>query len=135
MKKTIVCAIASRKSFNELLDNNTGLIILKFGANWCGPCLTIKKCIDFYFANTHENIICCDIDIDESFDVYAFLKHKKMVNGIPALLCYKKGNTTFIPDDSVTGSSTTEIDLFFKRCESHYNDVCIRFPGKISSRI
>ena len=33
-----------------------------------------------------ENVICADIDIDENFDVYTFLKSKRMVNGIPAVL-------------------------------------------------
>jgi hypothetical protein len=42
-----------------------------------------------------------------------------MVNGIPVLLCYKKGNTTFIPDDVITGSDATQLHMFFKRCGTH----------------
>ena len=52
-----------------------------------------------------------------------------MVNGIPVVLCYKKGNNTFIPDDSVTGSDLSALDLFFKRCNKHLYDVRNRFPG------
>ena len=42
-----------------------------------------------------------------------------MVNGIPVLLCYKKNNTTYIPDDIITGSDPTELHKFFSRCGNH----------------
>jgi hypothetical protein len=42
-----------------------------------------------------------------------------MVNGIPVLLCYKKGNSTYIPDDAVTGSDAGELHNFFRRCGNH----------------
>jgi hypothetical protein len=42
-----------------------------------------------------------------------------MVNGVPVIMCYKKGNTSFIPDDSVTGSDPVALDAFFKRCGLH----------------
>ena len=56
------------------------------------------------------------------------LKSKKMVNGIPVMLCYKKGNETFIPDDMVTGAEPIGLDAFFKRCGNHLNDVRIKYP-------
>jgi len=31
-------------------------------------------------------------------------------------LMYKRGNVSFIPDDSVTGADPTALDAFFKRC-------------------
>ena len=37
-----------------------------------------------------NNIRTVTLDIDKSFDVYAALKNKKMLNGIPAILMYKK---------------------------------------------
>ena len=42
-----------------------------------------------------------------------------MVNGVPVLLCYKKGNTGYIPDDSITGADPAGLDAFFKRCGQH----------------
>ena len=42
-----------------------------------------------------------------------------MVNGIPVILCYKKGNSTYIPDDIVTGSDAGELHKFFQRCGVH----------------
>ena len=42
-----------------------------------------------------------------------------MVNGIPVMLMYKRGNVSFAPDDSVTGSDPAQLDAFFKRCGLH----------------
>ena len=116
LQKNIIAKFENRNEFLELLKVNPGLIIVKLGATWCGPCKKIKHVVDGFFASSPDNVICADIDVDESFDLYAFLKNKKMVNGIPVIICYKKGNTTFIPDDCVTGINPVELSNFFTRC-------------------
>jgi thioredoxin 1 len=122
-QKTIISFIQSRNDFLKLLDKNPGLIIIKFGASWCGPCKKIKPVLDGFFLSSPDNVLCCDIDVDESFDLYSFLKSKKMVNGIPVILCYKKGNVSYIPDDSITGADPVELDKFFKRCAIHLRSI------------
>jgi thiol-disulfide isomerase/thioredoxin len=89
------------------------------GATWCGPCKKIKPVVDAFFASSPENVICCEIDVDESFDLYSYFKSKKMVNGIPIIMCFKKGNLSYIPDDSITGADPAGLDAFFKRCGLH----------------
>jgi hypothetical protein len=129
MSKKIISEIASRDAFFHLLGHNPGLIILKLGATWCGPCQTIKHIVHAFFATSPDSVVCGDIDVDESFDFYALLKSKKMVNGIPVLLCYKKGNATYIPDDSVTGADPAALDAFFKRCGNHLSEVTRLYPA------
>jgi thiol-disulfide isomerase/thioredoxin len=119
MSKQVVSEIPNRDAFFHLLKHNPGLIVIKLGAEWCGPCKQIKNVVHAFFASSPPEVVCADIDVDKSMDFYSFLRSKKMVNGIPVLLCYKKGNTTYIPDDSVTGSDATELHLFFKRCGAH----------------
>lgn len=114
--RPILTQISDRSHFKEILSNNPGLIIIKFGAEWCQPCKRIKEQVNYYFERMPNNVQCMVIDIDECFDVYAFLKSKKMVNGIPVLLCYNKGNVGFIPDDSVTGTDNVHLNQFFERC-------------------
>lgn len=114
--KSIITALESRAQLQRVLENNPGLVIVKFGATWCGPCQKIKPVVDAFFATSPDTVLCCDLDIDESFDTYAYLKSKKMVNGVPAMLCYVRGNTSFIPDDSVTGADPRALDQFFQRC-------------------
>lgn len=118
-EKTIISYFQSREHFLRLLEKNPGLVIIKLGATWCGPCKKIKPVVDAFFASSPDIVICCEIDVDESFDLYSYFKSKKMVNGIPAILCYKKGNTSYIPDDSVTGFDAGQLDLFFRRCGLH----------------
>ena len=63
-----------------------------------------------------SNVLCADVDVDESFDLFAFLKQKKMVKGIPAMLAYEKGNHSYPPDESISGTDEKDLDDFFKRC-------------------
>ena len=121
--KQIIASFQNRQEFMNLLQVNPGLIILKMGAEWCGPCKKIRPVLEGFFATSPPEVICADIDVDESFDLYAYFKSKKMVNGIPVIFCYKKGNITFAPDDSVTGADPVELDKFFKRCALHYTVV------------
>jgi len=114
-EKTIITCFPTRNHFLELLKRNPGLILIKLGATWCGPCKRIKPVVDAFFASSPDNVLCCEIDVDESGDFYAFLKSKKMVNGIPVILCYQAGNTGYIPDDAVTGADPNALDAFFKR--------------------
>jgi thiol-disulfide isomerase/thioredoxin len=118
-EKTVITYFESREQFMRLLESNPGLVIIKMGATWCKPCAKIKPIVDAFFASSPDNVICCEIDIDQSFDLYSFFKSKKMVNGIPVILCFKKGNVSFIPDDSVTGSTPGDLDAFFRRCGLH----------------
>jgi thioredoxin 1 len=118
-QKTVITQFKSRDDFMRLLQNNPGLIVLKMGATWCGPCKRIKPILDGFFASSPDNVVCCDIDVDECADLYSYFKSKKMVNGIPVLLAYKKGNTSYIPDDSVTGADPSQLDQFFRRCGLH----------------
>jgi thiol-disulfide isomerase/thioredoxin len=122
MSKQIISEIANVEAFFTLLQHNPGLIIIKLGAEWCGPCKTIKPYVNGFFASSPPEVVCADIDVDQCTKFYTFLKSKKMVNGIPVLLCYKKGNTTYIPDDSITGSDSTQLHMFFTRCGKHLMD-------------
>lgn len=128
--KTIISEIPTRDTFFNLLQHNPGLIIIKLGAEWCGPCKRIKPILDGFFASSPPEVVCADIDVDICFDLYSFLKSKKMVNGIPAILCYKKGNNTYIPDDAVTGSDPTELHKFFTRCGNVLPKILAQYPGK-----
>lgn len=108
--------IDSVKQFGELLNANPGLIIIKFGADWCRPCKSIEKQVRNWFDRMPSTVQSFIIDVDDSFELYAFLKTKKMVNGVPVILCYDKGNLNYIPSDSIIGANEANIDAFFQRC-------------------
>ena len=121
--KNVISRIDTRDKFLGILKINPGLFIMKLGAPWCGPCKLIAPIIDAFFASSPVNVLCADINVDESFDLYSFLKSKRMVNGIPAILCYHKGNIGYVPNDMVTGADPEALHGFFKRCGSHLNQL------------
>ena len=112
----LITEIPTMKAFGELLEKNPGVIIIKFGAEWCGPCKKVDGLIHEWFGMMPDNVQCVLIDVDESFELYAYLKNKKMMQGIPAILGYHHGNLSYVPSDSVVGADPLQIKLFFERC-------------------
>lgn len=121
--KKVITEIENKAQFYNMLQLNPGLIIIKFGAPWCKPCKKIKPQVDTFFSETPSNIICCDINVDECEELYTFLRNKRMINGIPTLLCYKKGNNEYAPDDSFVGTDQNSLNSFFKRCVIYSKNV------------
>ena len=113
----IVKYTGGRDVFMELLKINPGVFIFKFGAEWCNPCKKIKKFVDKVSLVLPANIMYIySVDVDKCFDLYAYLKQKKMVSCIPVMLAYKAGNITYAPDASVSGTDEKELKHFFDTC-------------------
>jgi thiol-disulfide isomerase/thioredoxin len=111
----ILTELRDKSHLLDLLKQNTGALIIKFGAEWCGPCKQIESHVVQIMNRLPDTIQSMIIDIDEYLEVYAFLKTKKIVNGIPVLMAYYKGNLNYIPDDIVIGANINQIELFFER--------------------
>jgi len=113
MSKLVISNIHTRQEFSRLLESNPGLVIVKFGAPWCKPCWAIQRDLDLFFASMPETVVCANLNIDESSDLYSALKQKRMVRGIPCILVYAMGNVSLVPDDAITGS--VGLTAFFAR--------------------
>ena len=90
----------TRESFKGLLEFNSKQgkhTILKLTADWCRPCKSIKVLAAEQVADIvmklERPVECYEVNVDDSLDFYAFMKQKRMVNGIPVFLFYKAGNT------------------------------------------
>jgi thiol-disulfide isomerase/thioredoxin len=107
--------IKTLREFEDVLQYNDGLLIIKFAATWSGPCKTIENL--FYKKLNHlpPNTTCVLVDIDESFEVYTFFKSEQIITGIPAILAYEAGNTHHKPNELVIGADLNQIEDFFHR--------------------
>jgi thioredoxin 1 len=116
--------ISEEDLFNSqnVLANNQ-MIIVKFTAEWCGPCRGIKSLVKELVSKLPPSIKYYEIDIDESIELYGKLKNKRMLNGIPAILGYKgrEKESWYAPDDSVLGGDKAQIVAFFDRCIEYGN--------------
>ena len=112
MSELVYLREINRSDYLKLLENNQKYILFKFGAEWCKPCQSIKTLVENKCKELPKIVQCYDIDVDESFDVYAFMKSKKMVKTIPSLLIYKKDNTSYPPDFSLFDSDLNKVSKF-----------------------
>ena len=107
------------KQYRKTMKKNQ-LIILKFTADWCGPCKKIEPICKEYINNLPETIIFHEIDIDESLDLYVKLKKHKMLNGIPALLAFTPGKDIddhwYVPAECHLGGDEAGVKKFFENC-------------------
>ena len=88
-------------------------LLVKFTASWCGPCKKIKPTVDNFLSSPKSNKVqYIEIDIDNSIDVYALLKSKKMVNGIPTLMFYDTNNKSFAPTMCISTSNVEVVEKF-----------------------
>ena len=104
----------NRDDFTKLLQENDGVLIVKFTADWCAPCQKIKEQVALEIKSLPPHCTFMELNVDAHSDVYACMRSKKQVIGIPAILAYKRGNTTWFADLAVSGANPGHIANFFK---------------------
>lgn len=114
--------VITRDQFANILAANQGVALFKFGAEWCGPCKKVDPLLKQLYEKLPNNVEVFVLDVDDCFDLYSFLKHKKQVNAVPCILAYLRGNLSFAPNISYIGSETSEIlqlfDLIHKQAQA-----------------
>lgn len=115
---TVKTEIADRNSFLSILNENEGIVLIKFGATWCKPCKEIAPFVKEMVSKLPKTFTVYDLDINDNFEVFAFLKSKKMVSGIPTVLAYYRENKTFASNQCVSGIDEKEYKQFFVNCIS-----------------
>jgi thiol-disulfide isomerase/thioredoxin len=105
----------NRSEFQTLLGSKRGWIVVYLSAPWCIPCGKASPIIQCRSEKLPKEVTYLHLNVDNCFDVYAVLRAKKQVKGIPALLGYKPENATFMADESCSGANEADIDAFFSK--------------------
>lgn len=117
--------ITIRNQFIQLITNAPQIfpgcehVIIRFTAEWCGPCKEIAHLVAQYIPRLAPNVWYVDINIDQSHDIYSFLKSKRVIGGIPTIFCYSfprpivTRHTAHLPTQSVVGADPAKINDFF----------------------
>lgn len=124
-----ICLETREDLVTFLKSTSYDYVILKFHASWCKPCKKLKPFVDKTVNETIERLdskkrqnafIFIEVDIDVCTDLYAFLKQKKRINGVPSIFLYdmkavKKQDTEYyyIPTMSVSGIDYSYIQKIF----------------------
>jgi thiol-disulfide isomerase/thioredoxin len=99
-------------------------IFMKFTADWCGPCKTIKPECDKLVNLCSENIYYIEIDVDESVELFAFFKKQKLLKGIPAMYLYygrdrSEDDKWYLPDYSVLGADKCQLNVLAAKLSTY----------------
>ena len=128
----VIEEIEDKADFFDILKRNPGVVVIKFGAEWCAPCKKVHDLLYEWFEKMPSSVACYDLDVDDNFEIYAYLKTKKQVSSIPVILGWKKGNTMIGPDYSVVGTDKTKIDTFEFRSVICWSDRVPNFDESAS---
>ena len=97
--------INNEQEYKEAINSNKNIII-KYTAQWCGPCKSIQVLLD-QISNEDPTITIYGIDVDTSED----LANESGIRSIPTLKYYKEGK--FI-GESIGSTSKDKILEKFK---------------------
>lgn len=75
----------TKESFKDY-ENSEELAIVKFGAEWCGPCRMLDEVLNQY-SNDNTNIKIGQVNVD----VESELSTKFEINSIPVTMFFKGG--------------------------------------------
>ena len=95
--------LQSHDQFEALLDGANPIVMVKFGAVWCGPCKRIDKEL---LLGLSDKIVWYDCDIDENEETAAYCGIEK----IPAFLAIVNGT----PQPLFQSSDTQQVAMWMK---------------------
>lgn len=74
-------------NFDAEINQDSGTVMVKFGADWCGPCKVIAPILEKIAEEAEGKFKVLDVDIDEEVE----LAQKFGIRSVPTILVFKEG--------------------------------------------
>lgn len=75
------------ENFNNEVLTNTGITVVDFFANWCGPCRKLAPLLEEVETELGSKVKFAKINTDENIET----AKKYQVSGLPTLMIFKNG--------------------------------------------
>jgi len=75
------------ESFDKEVINNSGLTVVDFFADWCGPCRKMGPILEEVENELNSKVKFAKINTDNNLD----MAKKYQVSGLPTLMIFKNG--------------------------------------------
>ena len=74
-------------NFNDEVVNNSGITVVDFFADWCGPCRKMGPILEEVEGELSSKVKFAKINTDENLE----MAKKYQVSGLPTLMIFKNG--------------------------------------------
>jgi thioredoxin 1 len=90
---------SSQDAFKDIITSNK-FVVVKFFAEWCGPCKQMKNTVEQVAKDLQNTITFIEVDIDK----FKHLVSSYNIQAIPTLLLFSNGNQLY--KSTITGPMT-----------------------------
>lgn len=105
----MVTVLKTRQELKNHVKNHE-VVIVKFKAEWCGPCKKVAPHIKTLM-ETFNKINYVEVDVDDGSNIASYLK----IRSIPTIISYVNGDIHEI----LSSSNTTDITNFFVKTNQY----------------
>ncbi|MFH1065759.1 MAG: thioredoxin domain-containing protein [Nanoarchaeota archaeon] len=80
------------ETFDSVVLENKLPVVVKFYAEWCGPCRAYKPIFEKVCAEYEENLVCAAYNTDQDNEIENSISGRYDVTGIPSTRFFHKGS-------------------------------------------
>lgn len=101
--------VVNTNDFNENVENNNGVVVVDFFAEWCGPCKMLAPVFKDLDEEIGDKVKFMKVDIDKDIN----LAEKFQITSVPTMIVFKDGK----PVDTIMGFRPK--DMIKSQIETH----------------
>lgn len=105
----MVTVLKTRQELKNHVKNHE-VVIVKFKAEWCGPCKKVEPHIKTLM-EMYNKINYVEVDVDDGSNIASYLK----IRSIPTIISYVNGDIHEI----LSSSNTSDITTFFVKTNQY----------------